>query len=503
VTEDLARIWPQIQDELRRAVPASTYDIWLAPLTAAALDGDALVVDVPREIRGWVSERLSRVLASCAATVLGPRATVELRSVDAAQHRPGAGAEHGRGRRGAARAPHEAARPTPADAGIADPDEGGDRLNPKFTFDQFVIGPANRFAHAAALAVAELPGQTYNPLFIYGPPGVGKTHLLHSIGNYVRAYGGGITVRYTTVETFTNQFVRALQNGGIDRFKSVYRRAGVLLIDDIQFLASKAKTEEEFFHTFNALQDMGSQLVLTSDRVPRDLDGLHDRLRERFEAGLVTDIQPPDRATRMTVLRKRVAHDGVTLEDPTVLDLVAERVTTNIRALEGALIRIVAFASLTGRPLDAALAAEVLDGLYPETAGARPGQGHAPGAPTLGRTAAGPAALTVERIQEVTAHAFGLERGDLLSTSRAGQVAWARQLAMYLVREHTDATFPAIGRSFGGRNHTTVLHACRRAAARLAGDPEAYELARRVTMELGLRTIGAAPVDGTGTDRPG
>ncbi|HSD77125.1 MAG TPA: chromosomal replication initiator protein DnaA, partial [Solirubrobacteraceae bacterium] len=441
MTEDLARIWQQIQDELRRAVPASTYEIWLAPLRAAELEGDELVVDVPRAARGWVAERFARVLQSCVAAVLGPQTTVELRAADTPA----------------------AARPTPADAGIADPDEGGDRLNPKFTFDQFVIGPANRFAHAAALAVAELPGQAYNPLFVYGPPGVGKTHLLHSIGNYVRAYGGGLTVRYTTVETFTNQFVRALQSGAVDRFKGLYRRADVLLIDDVQFLASKARTEEEFFHTFNALQDMGSQLVLTCDRVPRDLDGLQDRLRERFEAGLVTDIRPPDLATRMTVLRKRIAHDEVRLADPAVLELIAERVTANVRALEGALIRVVAFASLTGRPLDAALATEVLDGLYPDTAPARPGQ-----AP---QSAAGPAALTVERIQDVTARAFGLERGDLLSSSRAGRVAWARQLAMYLVREHTDATLPAIGRSFGGRNHTTVLHACRRAAARLAGDP--------------------------------
>jgi chromosomal replication initiator protein len=431
-------------------------------------------------MRRWVAERFSRALHAAAEAVLGVGATVSLRA---------AGAPTAAG----AASP---SRPTPAQAGIRDPDEGGDRLNPKFTFDQFVIGPANRFAHAAALAVAELPGQAYNPLFIYGPPGVGKTHLLHSIGNYVRAYGGGLTVRYTTVETFTNQFVRAVQTGAVDRFKGIYRRVDVLLIDDIQFLASKARTEEEFFHTFNALRDAGSQLVLTSDRVPRDLDGLHDRLRERFESGLVTDIQPPDRATRMTVLRKRVAHDGVVLDDTAVLDLIAERVTTNIRALEGALIRVVAFASLTGRPLDAALATEVLDGLYPDTAAARPGQAGTPPVAVAGLVPP----PTVERIQEVTAHAFGLERDDLLSTSRAGQVAWARQLAMYLVREHTDATLPAIGRAFGGRNHTTVLHACRRATARLAGDPEAYEVARRVAAELGLRP---RPVHGSGTDRTG
>jgi chromosomal replication initiator protein len=260
----------------------------------------------------------------------------------------------------------------------------------------------------------------------------------------------------------------------MDRFKGRYRHSDVLLIDDVQFLASKAKTEEEFFHTFNALHEMGSQLVLTSDRMPRDLNALEDRLRERFEAGLVTAIAPPDVPTRLTVLRKRAQHDGVALADDGVLPLLADRVPENIRALEGALIRVVAFASLTGRPLTRDLAARVLDELYP---------------PSM---QAGASRLTIEAIQDATAEAFGLTRDDLLSASRTARLAWPRQVAMYLAREHTAETLPAIGARFGGRNHTTVLHACRRTTERLATDPEALDIVRRLTESLTARGTATA-----------
>jgi chromosomal replication initiator protein len=441
VNPDLAHIWTEIQAELRRAVPEATYDIWLAPLEPLALDDGTLVLAAPAALRTWVTERFARVLEACAAVVVGPAIRVDVVPAGEAARSATTGAGHR----------------TLAPAGETE------RLNPKFTFDQYVIGDSNRLAHAAALAVAELPAQAYNPLFIYGPPGVGKTHLLHSIGNYVLAYGGGLTVRYTTVESFTNQFIAALQSGGVDGFKGRYRHNDVLLIDDVQFLASKAKTEEEFFHTFNALYDSGSQLVLTSDRLPRDLDALEDRLRERFEAGLVTDIRPPDLAMRMTVLRKRVQHDGIAIQDDAVLHAIAEHIPTNIRALEGALIRVVAYASLTARPLTGALAQEVLAGLYPAPRGARP---------------------TITEIQTMTCEAFGITRDELLSASRAGRLAWPRHVAMYLAREYTDATLPAIGASFGGRNHTTVMHACRRTAQRLAADLDAYETVRGLTERL-------------------
>ena len=242
------------------------------------------------------------------------------------------------------------------------------QLNPRLTFDQFVIGESNRLAHAAALAVAETPGLAYNPLFICGPPGLGKTHLLHSIANYVHEHGGGMTARYTTAEAFTDHFVAAIQGGDMEAFKAAYRGVDVLLVDDVQFLAQKARTEQEFFHTFNVLHQAGAQLVLTSDRLPRDMKSLEDRLRERFEAGLVCDVRAADRATRLTILRKRVAQDDVGEVDPLALELIADRVDANIRALEGALIRVIAFGSLTGKPVTAELAAEVLAGLYPELA---------------------------------------------------------------------------------------------------------------------------------------
>ena len=240
-----------------------------------------------------------------------------------------------------------------------------DSLNPRYSFDQFIIGDGNRLAHAAALVVAELPGQAYNPLFLHAPPGLGKTHLLHAIGNYVFAFGGSTRIRYTTIEAFTNHFISALGTRSLERFKQTYRDVDVLLIDDVQFLASKAKTEEEFFHTFNAVYETGRQLVLTCDRLPGALVSVEERLRERFEAGLVADIKPPDFTTRVAILRKRALLDHVPVAEESVLEAIADRVTDNVRSLEGALIRVVAYHSLTGRPLDLELTSTVLDTMYP------------------------------------------------------------------------------------------------------------------------------------------
>jgi chromosomal replication initiator protein len=447
----LEHTWSQIQAELRRAVTDSTYHLWLAPLRARAIEGEALVVGAPEEIRTWVAERFARVLQTCAASVLGEATTVTIVPIEAPL--PGeptvshAGASHR----------YQAGPPLPSG-------QPSDIFNPKYTFDQYVIGDGNRLAHAAALAVAELPGQAYNPLFLYGPPGLGKTHLLHAIANYVNDYGDGMSVRYTTLEAFTGEFVGALKSSSIERFKRRYRDTDILLIDDVQFLEGKAKIEEEFFHTFNALYETGSQLVVTCDRMPGDMNALADRLRERFESGLVADLRPPDLATRMTILRKRVHHDGLHLDDPDAIVPIAERVTTNVRALQGALIRVVAFHSLTGRPIDRALVTHVLDGLYPD--------GIAPGP------------RTVEEIQAATCERLGITPEVLSSPDRSARVAWARQVAMYLSRELTDATLPAIGRAFGGRNHSTVLHACRRTTERIAADAEAHELVRSLTASL-------------------
>jgi chromosomal replication initiator protein len=402
-------------------------------------------------MRGRVAERFGRVLQSCAAAVLGPQAGVEVVA-------PGA-------------VPRETPRATSPTAAEAPAD--GDGINPRLTFESFVIGDTNRFAHAAALSVAEAPAQAYNPLFIYGPPGVGKTHLLHAIGNYVRRYGAGMTVRYTTIEAFTNAFVWALQGGDIERFKARFRRTDVLLIDDIQFLQSKVKTEEEFFHTFNALRDAGSQLVLTCDRLPRNLDALQDRTRERFEAGLVTDIQPPDLATRMTVLRKRAQHDGATVSEA-ALETIARRISGNIRALEGALIRVVAYGSLTGSAMTPDVANTVLDGFY--------GAERTVGGPGAGTAAHRPP--SIEAIQDAVCETFAISRDELVSASRSARFVWPRQVAMYLARENTDLTFPDIARRFGGRNHTTVMHAVKRTANRLAADREAFDTVRQLTERL-------------------
>jgi chromosomal replication initiator protein len=429
------RAWHEIRAELRRSVSESIYELWLAPIKAQQSDADVLLLAVPTDTHSWVVERYGRIIEECATRVLGPSARVRFTS-------PGA-------------------RPAPED----DNSSGGGEstFNPRYSFHQFVIGDGNRLAHAAALTVAELPGQAYNPLFLHAPPGLGKTHLLHAIANYVLAFGGGATVKYATVESFTSHFISALSSRSIEHFKRAYRNADILLIDDIQFLASKAKTEEEFFHTFNALYETGRQLVITCDRLPRELVTIEERLRERFESGLVADISPPDLATRLTILRKRAALDHITIADPEVLALIATRITSNIRMLEGALIRIVAYHSLTGRPIDLELSAEVLDRLAPATDHSAP---------------------SIPVIQEAVAKHYGISVKALVSPSRVTAIVWPRQVAMHLARTLTDASLPTIGQAFGGRSHATVVHACRRVADQLHVDEAAAQAVLSITTAM-------------------
>jgi len=314
------------------------------------------------------------------------------------------------------------------------------RLNPKYTFETFVIGSSNRFPHAAAVAVAEAPGKAYNPLLVYGESGLGKTHLLHAIGHYVRSLYTGAKVRYVSSEEFTNEFINAIRDDKQDGFKRRYRDVDVLLIDDIQFLEGKTQTQEEFFHTFNTLHNANKQIVLTSDRAPKRLEALEDRLRNRFEWGLITDVQPPDLETRIAILRKKAAMDRLTAP-PDVLEFIASKIQTNIRELEGALIRVTAFANLNRQEVDMTLAEIVLKDLIPE---------------------GGEPEITAGLIIAQTAAYFGVSIEELCGPSRGRHLVMARQIAMYLCRELTGLSLPKIGAQFGNRDHTTVMYADRK-----------------------------------------
>ncbi|NYV73602.1 chromosomal replication initiator protein DnaA [Streptomyces sp. UH6] len=349
-------------------------------------------------------------------------------------------------------------------AGTPGVGEPAARLNPKYLFETFVIGASNRFAHAAAVAVAEAPAKAYNPLFIYGESGLGKTHLLHAIGHYARSLYPGTRVRYVSSEEFTNEFINSIRDGKGDSFRKRYREMDILLVDDIQFLADKESTQEEFFHTFNTLHNANKQIVLSSDRPPKQLVTLEDRLRNRFEWGLITDVQPPELETRIAILRKKAVQEQLNAP-PEVLEFIASRISRNIRELEGALIRVTAFASLNRQPVDLGLTEIVLKDLIPG------GEDSAP-------------EITASAIMAATADYFGLTVEDLCGTSRGRALVTARQIAMYLCRELTDLSLPKIGAQFGGRDHTTVMHADRKIRALMAERRSIYNQVTELTNRI-------------------
>jgi chromosomal replication initiator protein len=441
-------LWDEVSSRLRGALNETTFGTWFAKARGSTLEDGDFTIAVPNDFtREWIEGHFLGLIKAAVRDVVGNETRVHLRvdtSIGGAPQSP----------------------PTEANVAATAPEpRAGEAtgMNPKYTFDLFVIGSSNRFAHAAALAVAESPAQAYNPLFIYGGTGLGKTHLLQAIGHYVREHSRGLTTRYVTSETFMNDFINSLRDKRIEGFKQRYRTYDVLLVDDIQFLEGKERIQEEFFHTFNSLYEAGRQIVISSDRPPKEIATLESRLRSRFEWGLLTDVQPPDLETRIAILRKKVNIDRIHVPDPEVLTSIAGRVTTNIRELEGALTRVVAFSSLTGRPMTVELAEDVLKDVFP--------QGEAPD-------------VSIQRIQETVSERFGLSVTELCSARRSQAVAYPRQVAMYLSRELTDSSLPKIGKEFGGRDHTTVIHATSKIAGLIREDRSVYNLVQELTARI-------------------
>jgi chromosomal replication initiator protein len=442
-------LWNDVADRLKEALNDTTYRTWFDQVAGGEVSAEAVFLTVPNDFtRDWIEAHFLGLVQAAVREFTGDERPVRLVVRDE------------RERTEEVTAAASSAAGAPAGPKARTTYEG---LNTKYTFDSFVIGSSNRFAHAAALAVAEAPAQAYNPLFIYGGTGLGKTHLLQAVGQYVAEHSSGLPVRYVTSETFMNDFINSLRDKRIEGFKQRYRSYDLLMIDDIQFLEGKERIQEEFFHTFNSLYEAGRQIVISSDRPPREISTLEERLRSRFEWGLITDIQPPDLETRIAILRKRVKTDGIHVPDPQVLTFIASRVSSNIRELEGALTRVVAFSSLTGRLMTVDLAQDVLRDVFP--------QGEA-------------AEVSIERIQETVIERFGLSLDELCGEKRSQNIVYPRQVAMYLSRELTDSSLPKIGRQFGGRDHTTVIHATSKIARLIREDRSVYNLVQELTARI-------------------
>jgi chromosomal replication initiator protein len=461
-------LWNVCAEAVRAQVSEATWRTTFAALRAVDLTGDELLLAVPNPlIKERIEGRYHELVHTTIADVTGHPYTIALQVAPALAgtvedtaaaddelfpEQPLAPSPH---RLPAGGGPSAAAPPPPPERPVS-------VLNPRYTFEAFVTGQGNRFAHAAALSVAETPAKSYNPLFIYGGAGLGKTHLLHAIGHYVRQNYPDLDVRYVSTETFTNEFIDAIRTNTATAFKRRYRECDVLLVDDIQFLENKEGTQDEFFHTFNSLHQANAQIVMTSDRSPKSIATLEDRLRSRFEWGLITDVQPPDLETRIAILRRKADADRFTVPDD-VLEFIATHITDNIRELEGALIRVSAYAQLNQEPLTLELAEKVLSDLL------------------MGREER---QITPQVILEATAKAFGFTVDELCGKSRRRPLVTARQIGMYVFRELTDFSYPAIGREFGGRDHTTVIHAVEKVSTLMKERRNIYDQVSELTHRI-------------------
>ncbi|MEH7176252.1 chromosomal replication initiator protein DnaA [Neobacillus vireti] len=420
--ENIADLWNAALSNIEKKISKPSFDTWLKSTKAHSLQGDLLVITAPNEFaRDWLEERYSQLISGILYEITGEELSIKFiipqnqKEDDSDLHLPAKKAKR-----------EDDQHDFPQNI-----------LNPKYLFDTFVIGSGNRFAHAASLAVAEAPAKAYNPLFIYGGVGLGKTHLMHAIGHYVLEHKPNAKVVYLSSEKFTNEFINSIRDNKAVEFRNKYRNVDVLLIDDIQFLAGKESTQEEFFHTFNTLHEESKQIVISSDRPPREIPTLEDRLRSRFEWGLITDITPPDLETRIAILRKKAKAEGLDIPNEVML-YIANQIDTNIRELEGALIRVVAYSSLINKDINADLASEALKDIIPSSK---------------------PKVITILDIQRTVGEHFSVKLEDFKAKKRTKSVAFPRQIAMYLSRELTDYSLPKIGEEFGGRDHTTVIHA--------------------------------------------
>ncbi|SDQ04742.1 chromosomal replication initiator protein DnaA [Virgibacillus subterraneus] len=421
--ENIDELWTATLEKIEEKISKPSFDTWLKNTKAEKLEEDTLIVSAPNEFaRDWLEGRYTQLIDDILVDITGANLSTQFIIPESQEQVDEINA-----------APKKV--PTMKNNGGFDAPKT--MLNSKYTFDTFVIGSGNRFAHAASLAVAEAPAKAYNPLFIYGGVGLGKTHLMHAIGHYVQDHNPEAKVVYLSSEKFTNEFINAIMDNKATSFRNKYRNIDVLLIDDIQFLAGKEQTQEEFFHTFNTLHEENKQIIISSDRPPKEIPTLEDRLRSRFEWGLITDITPPDLETRIAILSKKAKAEGLDIPNEVML-YIANQIDTNIRELEGALIRVVAYSSLVNQDIDASLAADALKDIIPSSK---------------------PRTITIHGIQEAVGEKYNIKLEDFMAKKRTKSIAFPRQIAMYLSRELTDFSLPKIGEEFGGRDHTTVIHA--------------------------------------------